>query len=202
MAQRPVLNHVEMVYSPGDREAARAFFETMGFMVSELENFPWLLVTVDPEAGWGVDNVMYAQESTPAQQNFEKALDKALGSDPELARTLERYLSVRRAYPQYVFHFGASFPTHEDWQGRVKRLQDANGSHPLLAGRIDMEVSEPDGPGASPLSQAFIYTDIIAVGPRQLARLLFDLQWAPDLDFQKMDRRVARREYPDRASMV
>jgi len=199
MAERPLLNHAEMVYRPGDRDAARAFFETMGFAVSELPAFPWLVITVDPEAGWGVDNVMYANESTPAQQNFEKAFEQALASDSELAGTLQRYLGIRRAHPQYVFHFGASVPTHEDWQERVERLQEANRSHPLLAGRIEMDVYEPGVPGAlGPLSQAFIYTDIIAVGPRQLARLLFDLQWAPEIDFQNM----VPIEFPDRLAMV
>ncbi len=199
MAEHPLLNHAEMVYGPGDREAALAFFDTMGFAVSELPGFPWLVITVDPEAGWGVDNVMYANESTPAQQNFEKVFEQALASDSELAGTLERYLSIRRAHPQYVFHFGASVPTHEDWQERVERLQEANRSHPLLAGRIEMDVYEPGVPGAlGPLSQAFIYTDIIAVGPLQLARLLFDLQWAPEIDFQNM----VPIEFPDRTAMV
>src|SRR5438874_5921109 len=65
VAERPLLNHSEMVYRPGDRDAARAFFDAMGFAVSEIPDFPWLVITVDPEAGWGVDNVMYANESTP-----------------------------------------------------------------------------------------------------------------------------------------
>ncbi|MDP9318833.1 MAG: hypothetical protein M3O94_07135, partial [Actinomycetota bacterium] len=65
MAERPLLNHVEMVYQPGDRDAARAFFETLGFGVSDLPGGPWLVITVDPEAGLSTDNVMYANEPTP-----------------------------------------------------------------------------------------------------------------------------------------
>jgi hypothetical protein len=199
VADRPILNHAEMVYRPGDREAAKAFFETMGFMVSEIPNFPWLVITVDPAEGWGTDNVMYAQESTPAQQNFEAAFAEALANDSDLADKLERYVNIRRAHPQYVFHFGASVPTHEDWQQRVDALREANESHPLLKGRIDMDTYEPGVPGAlGPLSQAFIYSDIIAVGPIQASRLLFDLQWAPEIDFENM----VPIEFPDRSAMV
>ena len=204
MAEHPLLNHAEMVYGPGDREAARAFFETMGFEVSEFRGFPWLVITVDPQGGWGVDNVMYANESTPAQQNFEKALEQAAERDPELARTMGRYLTIRRTRPQFVFHFGASVPTREDWQERVERLQEASRSHPLLTDRIEMDVYEPGVPGAvGPLSQAFVYTDVVGVGPLPLSRLLFDLQWSPDLDHaQRRENQELASQLPDRETLV
>lgn len=201
MADSPIINHSEVVYRPGDRDAARAFFETMGFQVGEFPGFPWLVINVD-SSGNGqprVDNVMYANDSTPAQQNLETALEQRLAADPELAELLERYLSVRRAHPQYVHHFGASVPTHEDWEQRVERLRGASENHPLLQGRITMDVYEPGVPGAlGPLSQAFIHTDIIQVGPLPMGTLLFDLQWAPPLDFN----REASLEFPDRLTMV
>ena len=199
MGDRPIINHSEMVYRPGDREAARALFETMGFRVEELPEFPWLIIIIDAEAERGRDNVMYANESTPAQQNLEQALGTALAADPELAGRLERYRSIRRAHPQYVYHFGASVPTHDDWKERVDRLREASQSHPLLKGRIEMDVYEPGVPGAlGPLSQAFIHTDIIEWGPFQLGGLLFDLQWAPEIDLEA----AAQLEFPDRAAMV
>jgi hypothetical protein len=200
VAERPLLNHAEMVYHPGDRAAAQAFFETLGFGVSDLPGGPWLVITIDPKAGVSTDNVMYANEPTPAQQNFEAALEQALATDSQLAATLERYRSIRRAHPQYVFHFGASLPTHEEWEERLERLQEASRNHPLLAGRVDIKVSEPGMPGAlGPLSQAFIYTDILACGPFALAGLLFDMQWRPDL---APGEPRAPIEFPDMAAMV
>jgi hypothetical protein len=193
-----MINHSEMVYGPGDRETARAFFETMGFGVQEIEGFPWLIVSIDPQAERVRDNVLYAQESTPAQQNLEQVLGRLIASEPELADRLERYRSIRRAHPQYVFHFGASVATHEDWKQRVDRLIEANENHPLLKGRIDMDVREPGTPGAlGPLSQAFIHTDIIQPGPLQMGGLLFDLQWAPDVTTD-----LSSMEFPDRMAMV
>jgi hypothetical protein len=204
VADGPLLNHAEMVYGPGDREAARAFFQVLGFEVAEYPAFPWLVITIDPDGIRGVDNVMYVNESTPAQQTFEKALLAAAERDEELGRALTRYTEVRDAHPQFVFHFGVSVPTHEQWEERVAALREANESHELLKGRLDLHVYEPGVPGAvGPLSQAFIYTDIIAVGPLPFSRLLLDFQWAPDLDH------AARRQsqdlvsaLPDRLSLV
>jgi hypothetical protein len=198
--ERPLLNHVEMVYRPGDREAAQAFFETLGFAVSDLPGGPWLVIRVDPDADFDGDNVMYANEPTPAQRNFEAALERALENDSELAETLDRYRSIRRAHPQYVFHFGASLPTHEEWEARLEQLQEAARSHPLLKGRIDIKVSEPGIPGAlGPLSQAFVYTDILAAGPFASSGLLFDMQWKPPVDPDAPREPI---DFPDMAAMV
>ena len=202
MAERPILNHSEMVYGPGDREAATALFEAMGFRVEDIPGFPWLIINIDDSVSGAGDNVLYAQESTPAQQNYEAALQKALDADSDLADKLKRYRGIRREHPQYVFHFGASVPTHEDWLRRVDILKEANESHPLLKGRIDMVVKEPGVPGAlGPLSQAFIHSDIIQVGPLQHGGLLFDLQFIPDAD-DDTAATVASIVFPDRLAMV
>jgi hypothetical protein len=198
--ERPLLNHVEMLYRPGQRDAARAFFEAFGFAVSDLPNGPWLVITVDPEAGPGTDNVMYANEPTPAQLNLDAALEQALAADPQLAATLERYRAIRWERPQYVFHFGASLPTREDWEERVQCLQEAGRSDPLLAGRVEIKVSEPGMPGAlGPMSQAFVYTDILATGPFVLSGVLFDLQWRPQFAAGQL---MPPIEFPDMAAMV
>jgi hypothetical protein len=183
MADRPILNHAEMVFRPGDRDAAKALYEVMGFRVGEIPGFPWMSIDVDADAPEGelrVDNLMYANESTPAQQNLEAALDRVLASDADLADKLARYRTIRRAHPQYVFHFGASVPTREDWIARVEAIREANESHPLLKGRIELDVREAGDPTAlGGLSQAFIYTEIIECQLYQFGGMLFDLQWSP-----------------------
>ncbi len=202
MADRPILNHAELVYRPGDREAAQAFFETMGYEVVERPGFPWLSIIVDPQSDPGrrVDGLMYICESTPAQQNLEAALDALTAENPDLADKFQRYRRIRRAHPQYVFHFGGSVPTHEDWQARVDRLREANESHPLLKGRLEIDVREPGDPTAlGGLSQAFIHTDIVQVGVIQGGGILFDLQWAPSMEVLI---ETFPKEFPDRLAMV
>jgi hypothetical protein len=178
MTVRPlVLNHVEMIYRRGETEHAQAFFETLGFTVTQWE--AWLFVNVSPD-GNGIDNVMYANQPTPAQQNFNDAFDAAVANDPRLAETLARSHAVAREWPYYNFHFGASIPTHEDWQERVDRLQDASKNHPLLKGRIEVVVKEPTTPRAlTAQSQCFVFTDILAAGGPFAQGLQFELQWTP-----------------------
>lgn len=203
MAERPlVINHVEMIYQQGERETARALFETMGFGVSDFG--PWLVVSVDPSNGNGIDNVMYASEPVPAQQKFEAALAEAIANHPEAAAQLEHYRGVRVAHPQFNFHFGASVPTLEDWQERATRLREAAESHELLEGRIEVSVFNPGDPGAvGPQHQCFILTDVLSTGTLQTG-LIFELQWTPtnaagEIDFAELS---AQSTAPDPLSIV
>jgi hypothetical protein len=199
MAERPLLNHQEMVIKPGEWEHAKAFFETMGFGVAEMADNQHIAVWIDPDVAPTAENVMYANEPTPAQAKLEAALEKAISNDTELADTLKSYQNIRWEWPQYVAHFGASCPTHEDWIERVERLQEANRSHPLLKGRVNVKVCEPGLPHAlGPLSQAFIHTDILSNGVFAVAGILFDLQWIPELDLNNLD----PIDFPDMATMV
>jgi hypothetical protein len=173
------INHVEMIFQPGEREAARAFFEALGFGVSDFG--PWLFILIDPKTANAVDNVMYASEPVPAQQQFEDRLQRAIANDPELSTALDHFRSVRPAHPQYMFHFGASIPTHEEWAERTERVREAANTHPLLKGRVDVSVFNPGDPGSvGPVHQTFALTDILSTGTLQTG-LIFELQWYPSV---------------------
>jgi len=203
MAVRPLeINHVEMIIRPGEREAARRLFEVMGFAVSDFES--WLVISVDPENANGIDNVMYASEPVPAQQQFEDELAKALAADEKARAALAHYRDVRVAHPHYNFHFGASVPTLEDWKERVERLEDAAANHPLLKDRFNLSVFNPGDPGAvGPQHQAFILTHVLATGTLQTG-LIFELQWTPtnadgEIDFAELS---GQSTAPDPLSIV
>jgi hypothetical protein len=173
-----LLNHAEMIYRPGEAEHAKALFETIGFGVSRWES--WLHIHIDPVNSNGMDNVMYANQATPAQQSYEEAFVQALADDSRLAQTFQRNRELARAWPYYNFHFGAAIPTYADWQERVERLQEANRSHPLLKDRVELIVIEPSTPRAlSALSQAFVFTDILTSGGPFVQGLQFEIQWRP-----------------------
>lgn len=179
MTDRTFLNHVEMVFPPGGLEAARAFFELLGFHV--IDTPPWLTVGIEPaEAENWADNVLYAQEAIPAQQRFEDELARVIEGDPALAKTLDHYKKVRRAHPQLAYHWGVHIPTHEDWKARVSRIRDAAENHPLLKGRVEALVFEPgEHPDAiSTQSQAFIRTDVLAAEGFTFG-LEIELQYTP-----------------------
>jgi hypothetical protein len=201
-----LLNHVEMIYRRGEKEHARAFFETMGFGIENLVS--WLVVKVDPEEGNGLDNVMYANEPTPAQQNLNDAFDRVVASDAEFKHALDRTRELAREWPYYNFHFGVALATHEEWEKRVERLREANRSHPLLKGRVELVIMEPTTPRAlSAQSQCFIFTDILAAGGTFAQGLQFELQWTPTptsgiKTFQTVGEIGPGNPYPDMATMV
>lgn len=203
MAERPLLlNHVEMIYRPGQVEHARAFFETMGFTVTK--SLAWLRIRIDPE-GNGLDNVLYANEATPAQQNFDAAFERALANDSRLAKTLDRQRNIAREWPYYNFHFGASIPTHEDWKRRVDLIRDASDNHPLLKDRIELIVFEPDTPRAlSRQSQAFVFTDILTSNGPFSQGLQFEIQWTPTEEIASRSPGSMRttNPFPEMATLV
>jgi hypothetical protein len=201
--QRPrFINHVEMIFQPGEREAARTLFESLGFEVSDFG--PWLVVSVEPATANGVDNVMYASEPVPAQQRFEDALAKAIANDPEATAALKHYRGVRVEHPQYNFHFGASMASYEDWEQRTAQVKETVENNPLLKGRVDVSVFNPGDPGAvGAVHQTFVLTDILATGTLQTG-VIFELQWYPrnadgELDWEEL---TATSTYTDPATIV
>lgn len=173
----PFINHVEMIFQPGERDAARALFESMGFGVGD--HGPWLVVSIDPATGNGVDNVMYASEPVPAQQQFEEALAEALADSPAATAALEHYNGVRAKHPQYNFHFGASMGSQEEWAERTDRVKEAVENNALLKGRVEISVFTPGDPGSvGNVYQAFVLTDILSTGTLQTG-LIFELQFYP-----------------------
>lgn len=200
--QSRFINHVEMIFQPGEREPARAFFETLGFGVSDFG--PWLAVFVDPETANGADNVMYASEPVPAQQRFEDALAKALANDAEATAALAHYRDVRVDHPQYSFHFGASMASLEDWRQRTAHVQEVVATNPLLKGRVDVTVFNPGDPGAvGNVYQTFVITDILTTGTLQTG-VTFELQWYPRNAEGKLDwdELTAGATYTDPATIV
>lgn len=203
MAERPLtINHAEMIFRPGERENARAFFDMLGFSVMDFG--PWLVVNVDPTNGNGIDDVMYASEPIPAQQRFEDALREAIADHPEASAALEHYNGVRVAHPHYNFHFGVSIPTHEEWVERVERAREAARSHPLLEGRVEISAFDPGDPGSvGPQYQAFMLTDILSTGTLQTG-LIFELQWTPTNEAGEVDwgELAAQATYVDPTTLV
>lgn len=178
MGTTPFLNHVEMAYKPGQREAARAFFQTLGFHVIDTGAF--LTIYVDPGdlSNWA-DNILYASEAIPAQQTVEEELLKAVETTPSLAAALEHYKNVRHAHPQFTFHFGFSIPTHDEWESRVARVKEAAASHELLAGHLDVMVFEEDSKDAiSNQSQCFVRADFLVAEGYPFG-LEMELQFTP-----------------------
>jgi len=169
-----MLNHLELVYAPGERGLARRLLEGLGFRVLDPqtdpipENLgpaaaPFLIVYLDPDNDDVIDNVLYVSEAREEQWRFETALRKRLAEDPELSAL---HAGLRQAYagsPQAMMHFGVAYPSAEEVKAAVERLS----REPSLAERVTLStVFEPGGPGSvdDRVVQGFVYTDVISTG--------------------------------------
>ncbi len=169
-----MLNHVEFVYAPGERLLVRRFLEALGFRVLDPQTDPlpddlgpaagpYLIVFLDPDDDDLIDNVVYASEASPEQWAFESAVRSTIESEPAIA---ERLGALKRAYadrPQAMTHVGIAYPNTEAVTRTVARLEgDAE-----LAERVTLsDVFLPGKPGSvdDRVVQAFVYTDLLAVG--------------------------------------
>lgn len=173
-AQRRI-NHVEMVYRPGERALAAAFFELLGMRVTD-RGGRWFTALADPAGTDGSDNACYASEVTPAQWVLEQTLTEADG-DPVGVAALA-YREQLRAEPQSSFHFGVRFLDRTDFDATLERVRAAETAGPL-AGRVALAgVFDPAAPGAlAPnMVQAFVRTDVIAAGLLAFGQHV-ELQW-------------------------
>jgi hypothetical protein len=169
-----MLNHVELVYAPGERALARKLLEGLGFRVVDPqtdpipENLgpaagPFLIVYLDPADDDVFDNVLYVSEAREEQWRFESALRDRLAKDEELAALHRGLREAHAGLPQAMTHFGVAYPSAREVEEALARL----AAIPELEGRVTLSpVYVPGGPGSvdDRVAQGFVYTDVVAVG--------------------------------------
>jgi hypothetical protein len=172
------LNHVEMVYRPGERALAGRVFELLGMRVLD-RGGTWMTGLVDPDVADFSNNACYASEVTPEQWALEQTLADAVdGSDDAVGASVRAYLDRLRTEPQRSFHFGIRFHSRDDFDATLERIRAADAD-PELAGRIAVSaVFHPDDPGAAApnMIQAFVRTDVVAAGVLAFGQHV-ELQW-------------------------
>ncbi len=176
------LNHLEMVYRPGERELATRVFELLGMRVLD-NGGPWIFAHVDPTIGDTANNACYASEMTSEQWALEQALASAISADGDddspVGGEAAGYLARLRKDPQRSFHFGVPLFERDDFDATLDRIRDA-ASDPELAGSdgAPSGVYDPHEPGAlAPgMIQAFVRTDVVAAGLLTFGQHV-ELQW-------------------------
>lgn len=181
-----LINHIETVYRPGERDIARDALEVLGCRVIELQGF--LFGVLDPDSGNGIDNAIYSSEVTPEQWQFEEALAATFDHSTPLGEASRHYREQMAARPQYVFHFGIAFTSPEAWEEAVARIDDASWNHPTLAGRIEVAGAFRPGDAGSmgDQLQAFIHTDALSSGLLSVGQQI-ELQYTPASVYAQME---------------
>lgn len=169
-----LLNHVELVYAPGERALARALLEALGLRVLDPQvdptppalgpaAGPYLIVYVDDGDDDLIDNVVYASEASAEQWALESALRARIDEDADLQARLDDHRAAYARLPQAMTHVGIAYASTEEVREAVGRL----AADPALADRTTRSaVFEPGDPGSvdDRVTQAFVYTDVLAVG--------------------------------------
>jgi len=181
MATRPLdrpgarmLNHVELVYAPGERPLARSLLEGLGFRVYDPQTesipnplgpagSPYMVVYLDSDDDDVFDNVLYVSEASEDQWRFECALRDRLAKDEELAAAHRKLREAFGRAPQAMTHFGIAYPSLEEVEAAMTRIADT----PQLEGRVTFSsLYKPGEPGAvdAPVAQSFVHTDVFTTG--------------------------------------
>ena len=185
-----LLNHVEFVYAPGERELAKRLFRALGCRVVDPQEDdapeelgpaagPYLIVYLDSADPDPFDNVFYASEVTPVQWAFEERLKETLSSDTKLA---EAHAALRGNYPRFpqaMTHLGLAFPNVTEVEAALERLRGEEA----LAGRAHISPLYRPGEESSVderVVQAFVHTDIGSSGLLSIGQQ-FELQVRVDL---------------------
>jgi len=172
------LNHVELIYRPGERELAFRLFELLGCKPVDRGGV-FLSSLVDPSVPDFQNNVFYASEVTPEQWRLEQALAGALGGTDELGLAGSAYLDRLQREPQRSFHFGVRYLDKTALDETVERVRHAGDHEPGLAGRVKVSgVYYPGDPDSytDTMVQAFVRTDIVAAGLLAFGQHI-ELQW-------------------------
>jgi hypothetical protein len=177
MLQR--ITHSECIYAPGDGELVKELFVALGFAVTKVEPYPYIIAHVDPDVMDVMSNVIYASELTEMQQAFEKTLQATLASSQEFREATDNWENDFRDDPQRSVHFGFQYESRDSFQATIDRLREASGPGKPLEGRLlvtGVYFPGDDGSITDTMAQGFVWTDVMASGILTFGQHL-ELQW-------------------------
>jgi hypothetical protein len=164
-----LLNHVEALYRPGERQLAIDLAEALGCAISDTgftgdgdETF--LGVHPNPDDMNGQNNVFYISPMRPEQQALEDQLKQFVESNDSLQQRLEAYREAARTKPFGVSHFCLRYSSGQAVQEVADRITNSLGAR--LGNRLHVRVFHPGDADAAvgKLAQGFVYQDVIVSG--------------------------------------
>ncbi len=173
------ITHSECIFAPGDEEAVKELFTTLGFAVTKVDPYPYVIAHVNPVKMDVMGNVLYASEMTPTQQVFEKTLRETLDTNPDFKTAAENWEQDFRDDPQRSVHFGFKYDSREEFEAVIERLREAGKPGKPLAGRVVVTgVYFPGDQGSitDTMAQGFVWTDVLASGILTFGQHL-EMQW-------------------------
>lgn len=171
------LNHVEMVYAPGDRDLAAEVLSLLGCEVRD-DGSRFLCVAVQPGTSSRDDDFLCVSEMTAEQLELECALRRSI-DDGVTGSPARAFRERMRAAPQFAAHFGIRFAAVEGLEARAQAIAAARTRGRGLRDRLQLAaVFYPGDPGSfgDHLVQVFVWTDVIGSGLLAMGQQI-ELQW-------------------------
>ncbi len=167
-----LLNHVEMLHQPGERELAKRLYEALGCTVTDRGGRTFSS-HVAPEHPDMQNNVLYCSEVSPQQWKLEQEFRKALGAYDSLAQAKAVYDEKVTHAPHGITHFGIRYPSIAKLEETVKNF-DARLDPALKKRTRLVRVYRPEDKDSISTGtvQAFVVTDIVAAGLFVLGQLI------------------------------
>lgn len=181
--QGKLLNHLEALYRPGERQLAIELVEALGCAVTDsgfkgdgVDTF--LAVHPNPDDKNPQNNVFYISQIRPEQQALEDRLRQMNDTLPDFAALVTKYREAARTKPFGVPHFAIRYRTKTAVDEVEARI---NG--PLkkkLGDRLNLRIFRPGDSDAAgnTLIQGFLYQDVIVSGSFLMGQLI-ELQTQP-----------------------
>ena len=178
-----LLNHIEALYRPGERDLALTLVEALGCSVSDTgfmgdgtESF--LAIHPNPADPDIRSNAFYISPMRPEQLALEESITRLARSDQVLAAALEQYRNAARTLPFGVSHFGLRHASEDALLAAADRVRSNLAQK--LGDRLHLRVFDPrDGErSGATVVQGFVYQDVIVSGSFNYGQLI-ELQSQP-----------------------
>ena len=164
-----LLNHVETLYRPGERDIAIQLAEALGCTITDTgfkgdgdETF--LAVHPNPNDLNPQNNAFYMSPMRPEQQALEDHLRQLSVQDRDFKAKLEQFREVARSKPFGVPHFALRYPSGQAVQEATDRVKAKLAAK--LGDRLHIHVFRPGDSDAAvdTIVQGFLHQDVIVSG--------------------------------------
>lgn len=164
-----LLNHVEALYRPGERELAVELAEALGCAITDTgfkgdagETF--LAIHPNPDDRNVGANVFYISQMTPEQHALEQRLAALVGSDATYRAELDAFRAKARSRPFGVPHFSLRYASDEAIEAAAAAIERKLA--PKLGDRLHFRIYRPGDSDAAggDVIQAFVHQDVIVSG--------------------------------------
>ncbi|HEX7853900.1 MAG TPA: hypothetical protein VF503_09410 [Sphingobium sp.] len=177
-----LLNHIETLYRPGDRDIAVELVEVLGYGLTDTgfasdNGSTFLAAHPNLDDRDVQNNVFYMSEITVEHLELEARLERLSQTDAELQSSLEKYRDKARSRPFGIPHFAIRYTSAESVEAVSARLETASLR---LRDRVNLRIFRPQDAdrAVGNLVQGFLYQDIIVSGSFLMGQLI-ELQTQP-----------------------